>query len=175
MIADTIAHTQRSAALHPDFSKSFRLLQSLDSSNLPDGEAPCAKPNIRLFVKTKPLRTVSAVRPEAAGNTSTSKPHQRRRNIRLDRQRLPENNLAITKDATSNFSIAQPQAGSRRSPENSPCFAHASVGGLIDGFRRQLHPQRPVYHPHSRTASLIAHDWPVSLLIAYNLRCKPIE
>lgn len=65
MITDTIANAQRYVALHPDFPEAIRLLQSLDFARLPDGEVPCANPNIRLFIKTETLRRRETAQPEA--------------------------------------------------------------------------------------------------------------
>ncbi|OAM26788.1 MULTISPECIES: YhcH/YjgK/YiaL family protein [Eikenella] len=65
MITDAIAHAARYAALHPDFPEAIRLLQTLDFARLPDGQIPCANPNIRLFLQTEILRAAEAARPEA--------------------------------------------------------------------------------------------------------------
>lgn len=65
MITDTIANAGRYAALHPDFPDAFRLLQTLDFSVLPDGQAETYNPNIRLFIGSKPMRTREAAKPEA--------------------------------------------------------------------------------------------------------------
>lgn len=65
MITDTIANAARYAALHPDFADAFAMLQSLDFQSLPDGQYPCANPNIRLFVGNEPMRTREAAQPEA--------------------------------------------------------------------------------------------------------------
>ena len=65
MITDTITNAARYAALHPDFADAVRLLQTLDFAALPDGQVPCANPNIRLFIQTETLRTREAALPEA--------------------------------------------------------------------------------------------------------------
>lgn len=65
MITDTIANAQRYAALHPDFADAIALLQTLDFSQLPDGQYPCDHPNIRLFVGNEAMRTRGAAQPEA--------------------------------------------------------------------------------------------------------------
>lgn len=65
MITDTIANAQRYAALHPDFAEAIHLLQSLDFTQLPDGQYPCDNPNIRLFIGSEPMRTREAAQPEA--------------------------------------------------------------------------------------------------------------
>lgn len=65
MITDTIANAQRYVALHPDFAEAIHLLQSLDFTQLPDGQYPCDNPNIRLFIGSEPMRTREAAQPEA--------------------------------------------------------------------------------------------------------------
>ena len=53
MITDTITNAARYAALHPDFAA------------LPDGQVPCANPNIRLFIGSEPMRSKAEAKPEA--------------------------------------------------------------------------------------------------------------
>ena len=65
MITDTITNAARYAALHPDFADAVRLLQTLDFAALPDGQVPCANPNIRLFVGSEPMRGKAKAKPEA--------------------------------------------------------------------------------------------------------------
>ena len=65
MITDTIANAARYAALHPDFADAIRLLQTLDFTALPDGQVPCANPNIRLFIGSEPMRSKADAKPEA--------------------------------------------------------------------------------------------------------------
>jgi len=65
MITDTIPNAARYAALHPDFADAVRLLQTLDFVALPDGQVPCANPNIRLFVGSEPMRSKAEAKPEA--------------------------------------------------------------------------------------------------------------
>ena len=65
MITDTITNAARYAALHSDFADAFRLLQTLDFAALPDGQVPCANPNIRLFVGSEPMRSKAEAKPEA--------------------------------------------------------------------------------------------------------------
>ncbi|WP_312266133.1 YhcH/YjgK/YiaL family protein [Neisseria sp.] len=65
MITDTIANAQRYAALHPDFADAFRLLQTLDFAQLPDGQVACDNPNIRLFIGSEPMRSREEAKPEA--------------------------------------------------------------------------------------------------------------
>ena len=65
MITDTIANAARYAALHPDFAEAVRLLQTLDFTALPDGQVPCANPNIRLFIGNEPMRSKTEAKPEA--------------------------------------------------------------------------------------------------------------
>ena len=65
MITDTITNAARYAALHPDFADAVCLLQTLDFTTLPDGQVPCANPNIRLFVGSEPMRSKAEAKPEA--------------------------------------------------------------------------------------------------------------
>ncbi len=65
MILDTIANAERYAALHPDFPEAVRLLQTLDFAKLPDGQVPCANPNIRIFIGREPMRSRETAKPEA--------------------------------------------------------------------------------------------------------------
>ena len=65
MITDTITNATRYAALHPDFADAVQLLQMLDFAALPDGQVPCANPNIRLFVGSEPMRSKTEAKPEA--------------------------------------------------------------------------------------------------------------
>ena len=65
MITDTITNAARYAALHPAFTDAVQLLQTLDFAALPDGQVPCANPNIRLFIQTETLRAREAALPEA--------------------------------------------------------------------------------------------------------------
>ena len=65
MITDTIPNAARYAALHPDFVDAVRLLQTLDFAALPDGQVPCANPNIRLFISNEPMRSKAEAKPEA--------------------------------------------------------------------------------------------------------------
>lgn len=65
MITDTITNAARYAALHPDFADAVHLLQTLDFAALPDGQVPCANPNIRLFVGSEPMRSKAEAKPEA--------------------------------------------------------------------------------------------------------------
>ena len=65
MITDTITNAARYAALHPDFADAIQLLQTLDFAALPDGQVPCANPNIRLFVGSEPMRSKTEAKPEA--------------------------------------------------------------------------------------------------------------
>ena len=64
MITDTITNAARYAALHPDFADAVRLLQTLDFTALPDGQVPCANPNIRLFVGSEPMRSKAEAKPD---------------------------------------------------------------------------------------------------------------
>ena len=65
MITDTITNATCYAALHPDFADAIQLLQTLDFTALPDGQVPCANPNIRLFVGSEPMRSKAEAKPEA--------------------------------------------------------------------------------------------------------------
>ncbi|MGY5235876.1 YhcH/YjgK/YiaL family protein [Neisseria sp. HMSC067H09] len=65
MITDTITNAARYTALHPDFADAVQLLQTLDFASLPDGQVPCANPNIRLFVGSEPMRGKAEAKPEA--------------------------------------------------------------------------------------------------------------
>ena len=65
MITDTIANAARYAALHPDFPEAFRLLQTLNFAALPDGQVPCANPNIRIFIGSESMRSKDKAKPEA--------------------------------------------------------------------------------------------------------------
>lgn len=65
MIIDSIQNASRYAALHPDFADAVALLQTLNFSQLPDGQYPCDNPNVRLFIGSEPMRTRQQARPEA--------------------------------------------------------------------------------------------------------------
>ena len=64
MIHDTITNAARYATLHPDFSQAIELLQTLDFTQLPDGQYPIDNPNIRLFIGSEPMRTRTQAQPE---------------------------------------------------------------------------------------------------------------
>ena len=121
MITDTITNAARYAALHPDFADAIHLLHTLDFAALPDGQVPCANPNIRLFVGSEPMRSKAEAKPEA---------HLKHIDIQvpisgeetygwIDRGRL-KNGWATTKSATSNFSTANRKPGSRSNRASSP-------------------------------------------------------
>ena len=65
MITDTISQATRYAALHPDFADAIHLLQTLNFSNLSDGQITCTNPNIRLFIGNELMRTRAEAKPEA--------------------------------------------------------------------------------------------------------------
>lgn len=65
MITDNIINADRYAALHPDFAEAIRLMQTLDLAALPDGQIPCANPNIRIFIGSENMRSREDAKPEA--------------------------------------------------------------------------------------------------------------
>ena len=143
MITDTITNAARYAALHPDFAEAFRLLQSLDLAALPDGQVPCANPNIRLFVGSEPMRSKADAKPEA---------HLKHIDIQvpiseeeiygwIDRGRL-KNGLGYDEKRDIEFFDCEPETWLTLQPGEFPLFfpndAHAPLVGDRPNIRKAV-------------------------------------
>ena len=128
MITDTITNAARYVALHPDFADAVRLLQTLDFAALPDGQVPCANPNIRLFIGSEPMRSKADAKPEA---------HLKH----IDRGRL-KNGLGYDEKRDIDFFDCEPETWLTLQPGEFALFfpndAHAPLVGEEKSIRKAV-------------------------------------
>lgn len=143
MITDTIANAQRYAALHPDFSEAFTLLQTLDFAALPDGQVPCDNPNIRIFIGSEPMRTRDAAKPEAhLKHIDIQVPINSSEEYgRADRDRL-KNGLGYDENRDIEFFDCAPETWLTIEPGEFALFfpndAHAPLVGTAQEIRKAV-------------------------------------